>query len=66
MKCQILFSGKNKKSISKFRLPKILFRVLSINFNTSVFVFYGLIVFCSQPACLHFDSFFFYVLLVDS
>ena len=30
MKCQILFSGKNKKNISKCRLLKILPRVLSI------------------------------------
>ena len=29
MKCQILFSGKNKKNISKCRLLKILPRVLS-------------------------------------
>ena len=31
MKCQILFSGKNKKNISKCRLLKILPRVLSVN-----------------------------------
>ena len=31
MKCQILFSGKNKKNISKCRLLKILPRVLNIN-----------------------------------
>ena len=31
MKCQILFSGKNKKNISKCRLLKILLRVLSVN-----------------------------------
>ena len=31
MKCQILFSGKNKKNISKRRLLKILPRVLSVN-----------------------------------
>ena len=31
MKCQILFSGKNKKNISKCRLLKILPRVLSLN-----------------------------------
>ena len=30
MKCHILFSGKNKKSISKCRLLKILPRVLSV------------------------------------
>ena len=30
MKCQILFSGKNKKNISKYRLLKILPRVLSV------------------------------------
>ena len=32
MKCQILFSGKNKKNISKCRLLKILPRVLSVNY----------------------------------
>ena len=31
MKCHILFSGKNKKNISKYRLLKILPRVLSVN-----------------------------------
>ena len=31
MKCQILFSGKNKKNISKCRLLKILPTVLSVN-----------------------------------
>ena len=31
MKCQILFSGKNKKNISKCRLLKILPRVLSVD-----------------------------------
>ena len=30
MKCSILFSGKNKKNISKCRLLKILPRVLSV------------------------------------
>ena len=30
MKCQILFSGKNKKNISKCRLLNILPRVLSV------------------------------------
>ena len=30
MKCHILFSGKNKKNISKYRLLKILPRVLSV------------------------------------
>ena len=34
MKCQILFSGKNKKNISKCRLLKILPRVLSVNYYT--------------------------------
>ena len=33
MKCQILFSGKNKKNISKCRLLKILPRVLSVKVN---------------------------------
>ena len=31
MQCQILFSGKNKKNISKCRLLKILPRALSVN-----------------------------------
>ena len=31
MKCQILFSGKNEKNISKYCLLKILPRVLSVN-----------------------------------
>ena len=31
MKCQNLFPGRNKKNISKYRLLKILPRVLSIN-----------------------------------
>ena len=30
MECHILFSGKNKKNISKYRLLKILPRVLSV------------------------------------
>ena len=30
MKCQILFPGKNKKNISKYRLQKILPRVLRV------------------------------------
>ena len=38
MKCQILFSGKNKKNISKCRLLKILPRVLSV--KTSIFTFH--------------------------
>ena len=33
MKCQNLFSGKNKKNISKCRLLKILPRVLSVKVN---------------------------------
>ena len=36
MKCQILFSGKNKKNISKCRLLKILPRVLSVNRETAL------------------------------
>ena len=35
MKCQILFSGKNKKNISKCHLLKILPRVLSVNTSSS-------------------------------
>ena len=34
MKCQILFSEKNKKNISKCRLLKILPRVLSVKSYT--------------------------------
>ena len=37
MKCQILFSGKNKKNISKCRLLKILPRVLSVKRNQNTF-----------------------------
>ena len=36
MKCQILFSGKNKKNISKCRLLKILPRVLSIKLPVTI------------------------------
>ena len=36
MKCQILFSGKNKKNISKCCLLKILPRVLSPNYQREV------------------------------
>ena len=42
MKCQILFSGKNKKNISKCRLLKILPRVLSVNRSL------GIILICVQ------------------
>ena len=35
MKCQILFSGKNKKNISKCCLLKILPRVLSVKHSMS-------------------------------
>ena len=41
MKCQILFSGKNKKNISKCRLLKILPRVLSIKFEQAHFTMYA-------------------------
>ena len=37
MKCQILFPGKNKKTISKCCLLKILPRVLSVNFCDFLF-----------------------------
>ena len=36
MKCQILFSGKNKKNISKCRLLKILPRVLSVKLHPQI------------------------------
>ena len=36
MKCQILFSGKNKKNILKCRLLQILPRVLSVNLYHSL------------------------------
>ena len=38
MKCQLLFSGKNKKNISKCRLLKILPRVLIVNYGGTVTV----------------------------
>ena len=37
MKCQTLFSGKNKKNISKCRLLKILPRVLSVKYDLPVY-----------------------------
>ena len=37
MKCHILFSGKNKKNVSKCRLLKILPRVLSVKGNGHTF-----------------------------
>ena len=40
MKCQILFSGKNKKNISKCRLLKILPRMLSDNNSTGLDITY--------------------------
>ena len=42
MKCQILFSGKNKKNISKCRLLKILPRVLSVKVKDRDHVYLGL------------------------
>ena len=47
MKCHIMFSGKNKKNISKYRLLKILPRVLSVKqFQLSNFgSFKGIIIF---------------------
>ena len=36
MKCQIPFSGKNKKNISVCCLPKILARVLIVNLDTGL------------------------------
>ena len=36
MKCQILFSGKIRKNISKCRLQKNLFRMLSIKESNSL------------------------------
>ena len=38
MKCQILFSGKNKKKFSKCRLLKILPRVLSVKVDCICFI----------------------------
>ena len=40
MKCLILFSGKNKKNISKCRLLKILPRVLSVKMRAHTVTFY--------------------------
>ena len=45
MKCQILFSEKNKKNISKCRLLKILPRVLSVKIY--VYVLYRVPIFCA-------------------
>ena len=39
MKCHILFSGKNKKNISKYRLLKILPRVLSVKLPHPLLIF---------------------------
>ena len=39
MKCQILFSGKNKKSISLCCLLKVLPKVLNVNYLKLFFVF---------------------------
>ena len=50
MKCQILFSGKNKKNISKCRLLKILPRVLSVKGEfRDFFLLYHIIYF----VCTH-------------
>ena len=38
MKCHILFSGKNKKKISKCRPLKILFRVLSVRLKKKILI----------------------------
>ena len=43
MKCQILFSGKNKKNISKCHLLKILPRVLSVNMTLSYVKLFDLV-----------------------
>ena len=50
MKCQILFSGKNKKNISKCRLLKFLPRVLRVKNVTFCSVWFGSILFAQ--ACL--------------
>ena len=52
MKCQILFSGKNKKNISKCRLLKILPRVLSVKLE---FAFYYILP-CIKPTGLEANS----------
>ena len=43
MKCHIMFSGKNKKNISKYRLLKILSRVLSVKQSCDVLPEYSTI-----------------------
>ena len=48
MKCQILFSGKNKKNISKCRLLKILPRVLSVK------QMFFVLNYCIQPEYCNF------------
>ena len=58
MKCQILFSGKNKKNISKCRLLKILPRVLSVNFFIQVLYRYALNKTCHVSHSNHLKSFF--------
>ena len=51
MKCQILFSGKNKKNISKCRLLKILPRVLSVKAD-SVKTYQQDYLICNFGKCL--------------
>ena len=49
MKCQILFSGKNKKNISKCRLLKFLPRVLSVKVavvERLLYIFIKPVMFC--------------------
>ena len=55
MKYQILFSGKNKKNISKCRLLKILPRVLSVNYDR-VAIIRNKIYFCRFYGCVNADE----------
>ena len=48
MKCQILFSGKNKKNISKCHLLKILPRVLRVNDGFSEMLTSSNMCFCEE------------------
>ena len=61
MKCQILFSGKNKKNISKCRQLKILPRVLSVNVNAAETVMIRLTSVCTGNILQHKTPFHVYL-----
>ena len=60
MKCQILFSGKNKKNISKCRLLKILPRVLSVKTDFKLHPDYCAISIIAIFILFHLFIFFYY------